>query len=443
MRELYQVQRSMRALRRAAMQRGSIALLDVGSSKITCMVLRFDGPASFRADDGVGPMAGQSTFRVVGVATTQSRGVRFGEINTMVETERAIRTAVQHAQKNAGERIDHVIATMSGGKPSSYGIAGDIDLPVGKVTEMDIARVLASSDVPDFGRGREVLHAQPVNFAVDTRSGLSDPRGHKGNRLAVDMHVLTADETSLGNLVHAIRRCDLEVAGVASAAYVSGLSSLVEDEQELGAACVDIGGNTTSVSIFFRKHMIFADCISMGGDNITSDIMYGLGVRQSVAERLKTVSGGVEATGRDDRDQLALGADENGGGEQRYATRAELIGIIRPRVEEILEQVREVLDAAGFEAMPSQQIVLTGGSSQIPGLDAVAARMLGANVRIGRPLRVMGQPDGLTGPEFSSIIGLALFAAHPQDEWWDFEMPAEAYPARSIRRALSWFRSNW
>ena len=94
--------------------------------------------------------------------------------------------------------------------------------------------------------------------------------------------------------------------------------------------------------------------------------------------------------------------------------------------------------------MPSQQIVLTGGGSQIPGLDGLAARMLGPNVRVGRrPLRVAGQPDQMTGPDFSSIIGLALFAAYPQDEWWDFDMPAEAYPARSLRRAVRWFRNNW
>lgn len=442
MSELYQMQRSMRALRRAALQRGSVALLDVGTSKITCIVLRFDGPASFRSEDGVGPMAGQSTFRIVGAATTQSRGVRFGEIHTMVETERAIRTAVQAAQKRAGERIDHVIATMSGGRPASYGIAGEIALPAGKVREGDIARVMAASDVPDFGRNREVLHAQPVNFAVDRLSGLPDPRGHAGSRLAVDMHVLTADEDALKTLCQAIRRCDLEVAGIASGAYVAGLSSLVEDEQELGAACIDMGGGTTGVSIFFRKHMIFADCVPMGGEHVTNDIALGLRIPTQTAERLKTLNGGLEATGRDDRDMIQLEGGE--GGERRMVSRAELIGIMRPRVEEILEHVRAVLDVAGFDEMPSQQIVLTGGASEIPGLDGLAARMLGPNVRVGRrPLRVAGQPDQLTGPGFSAIIGLALFAAHPQDEWWDFDMPAEAYPARSLRRAYRWFRNNW
>ena len=140
----------------------------------------------------------------------------------MAETERAIRTVIQSAQKAATVRVNHVIACISGARPASYGVAGEIPLALGKVQEDDVARVLAACDVPDFGRGREVLHAQPVNFAVDARSGLSDPRDIVGNRLAVDMHVLTLDGSTASNLVHCIRRCDLELAGVGSAAYSAG-----------------------------------------------------------------------------------------------------------------------------------------------------------------------------------------------------------------------------
>jgi cell division protein FtsA len=116
---------------------------------------------------------------------------------------------------------------------------------------------------------------------------------------------------------------------------------------------------------------------------------------------------------------------------------------MRPRVEEILEELRALLDAAGFDHLPCQQIVLTGGGSQIPGIDGLAARILGHNVRLGRPLRVQGLPQAATGAGFSGAVGLALFAAHPQDEWWDFEVPAESYPARSLKRAARWFRDNW
>lgn len=441
---LYQTQRAMRAQRLAAMQRGVVAILDVGTSKTACLILRFDGVANVNPGDSVGSMAGQSRFRVTGVATTKSRGVRFGEIETMEETERAIRTAVQAAQKMANVRVDHVIACFSGARPRSYGLAGSVDLHESAVAEHDIARVLSSCDVPEYGHDRQVVHALPVNFALDHRSGLNDPRGQIGHKLSVDMHMLTVDKSAVENLLHCIKRCDLELAGIASSAYASGVSSLVEDEQELGAACIELGGGTTGISIFIRKHMIYTDAVRMGGAHITSDISQGLQIPVPMAERIKTFYGGVEATGMDDREMIDIGG-ETGDWEhdRRQVSRAELIGVMRPRVEEILEEVRARLDAAGFDHMPSQRIVLTGGGSQIPGLDTLASRILGQQVRLGRPLRVQGLPQAATGPAFSSAVGLCLFAAHPQDECWDFEIPIDRYAGRSLRRAVKWFRENW
>ncbi len=444
MTDLYQSQRAMRQMRQQAMQRGVVAILDIGSSKIACLVLRFDGVGQLSEDNSIGPMAGQSGFRVIGAATTRSRGVQFGEVTAMQETERAIRTAVQAAQKMAEIRVDHVIACFSGANPRSYGLDATVDLEGQVVTENEVARVLSACDVPDYGAGREVLHAQPVNFALDHRSGLSDPRGQIGQSLSVDLHMLTVDADAIQNLVHCIRRCDLELAGIASSAYVSGVSALVEDEQELGAACIDMGGGATGISIFMKKHMIFADCIRMGGEHVTGDISMGLGIPASTAERIKTFYGGVHATGMDDRERIDIGGDTGDWEhDRRTVSRAELIGIMRPRVEEILEEVRARLDAAGFEHLPSQQIVLTGGGSQIPGLDGLASRILGQQVRLGRPLRVQGLPQAATGPGFASAVGLALFAAHPQDEWWDFDIPVDRYSARSFRRAVHWFRDNW
>lgn len=444
MTDLYQTQRAMRAIRKAAMQRGVVALLDIGSSKIACLVLKFEGVDPARQAEGIGSLAGQSSFRVIGASTTRSMGVRFGEIDAMPQTERAIRTAVQGAQKMANTRVDHVIACFAGANPRSYGLAGEVDVIGEQVEEQDVARVLAECDLPNIGEAREVLHAHPVNFALDARSGLSDPRGHVGNHLAVDMHLLTVDEAAIQNLIYCIRRCDLELAGIANSAYVAGLAALVEDEQELGSACIDIGGGATGVSIFMKKHMIFADAVRMGGEHVTRDIAAGLQVPMNVAERIKTFHGGVVATGMDDREMIELGGDSGDWEkDRRRVSRAELIGIMRPRVEEILEEVRAILDAAGFDHLPSQQIVLTGGASQIPGLDGLAARMLGQNVRLGRPLRVQGLPQAATGAGFSAIVGLALFAAHPQDECWDFEIPAERLNGRPLKRAMRWFRENW
>ena len=235
------------------------------------------------------------------------------------------------------------------------------------MAERDIGHVLAACEIPDYGHDREALHALPVNFCLDHRSGLTDPRGQIGRGLAVDMHLVTVAATPLRNILHCIRRCDLELGGIVVSSYASGLASLIEDEQELGAACVDIGAGATGISIFVRRQMIYADCVRMGGVHVTSDICQGLQVSMQDAERLKTMHGGLVATGLDDRDMIELpsilGDWEH---DRRQISRSELIGVMRPRVEEILEEVRARLDASGFEYLPSQRIVLTGGSRANP-----------------------------------------------------------------------------
>ena len=444
MAELYELQRAMRAMRQSALQRGALAVLDLGSTKIGCLILRFDGLDPSLASDQVGSLAGQSSFQVVGSAITRSRGIEFGEIASMQEAERAIRTVLQSAQKMANLRVDHLIACFSGGGPRSYGLNGVVKIENQIVRDEDIARVLSSCDLPDIGDGREILHAQPVNFALDHRSGLVDPRGQIGNNLEVDLHMLTVRAKTIKDLAHCVKRCDLELAGVASAAYVSGRSTLVEDEQELGAVCIDFGGGSTNYSIFLKKHMIFAGSIMLGGKHVTRDISLGLQVPMAVAEKIKTKNGGLIATGIDDRDLIEVGG-ETGDWEhdRRTVTRSELIGIMRPRIEEILEDVRAQLEIAGFYELKSQKFVLTGGTSQTPGLDTLASRILGQQVRIGRPLRIHRLPQAYSGSSCSALVGLALFAAHPQDEWWDFELPSASYPSRTVRKAVRWLRENW
>ncbi|MGE4611372.1 MAG: cell division protein FtsA [Paracoccaceae bacterium] len=442
---LFEMQRDMRSRREAAVKRGVVAILDIGTSKIACLVLQF-APNVNAEPSGAGDVTVPSmgAFRVIGVGAPQSRGVRFGEIAVMEETIKAIRTSVQRAQKMAGVRIDDVIVTFSGGRPRSYGLSGEINVENGEVTERDIGHAMAACDVPPYGANRQPIHAMPVSFTLDHTPGLTDPRGQVGTKLAVDMHMLTVNDTVVQNVLHCVKQCDLEVAGLSISSFASGLSSLVENEQELGAACIDLGAGTTGISVFIKKQLIYADAVRLGGDHITNDIRQGLQVDQAVAERIKTLHGGVVATGLDDREMIEvpnpMAQWEN---DRRHISRSELIGVMRPRVEEILEEVRERLDASGFEYLPSQQIVLTGGSSQISGIDELATRILGRHCRIGKPLRVMGLPQAATGSGFAAAVGLALHASHPQDECWDFEMPADRIGTRRVRRAMRWFKNNW
>jgi cell division protein FtsA len=274
-----------------------------------------------------------------------------------------------------------------------------------------------------------------------------------GSRLGVDVHVLSVAAGPLRNLALCVRRCDLELAGVVAAPYAAGLSALVEDEQKLGAACVDMGAGATGLSVFLRGRLIHADSVRIGGDHITLDIANGLAMPSAAAERIKTVHGGAVATGLDDRELIeapALDGHDDGEGatEPRYAerrriSRAALIGVIRPRLEETLETVRDRLRAAGFEHLPGRRIVLTGGGSQLPGLEEAAQRILGRRARVGRPLRMPGLPQNAAGPEFAAAVGLTVYAARPHDELWDFERPLAPSASGRMTRAVRWFRENW
>ena len=442
---LYESQKLMRNMRNAAIQRGAVAVLDIGTFKISCLVLQFDRSEAHLS--GADPLAGQA-FRVIGARPIASRGVRAGEIAAMRETEGAMRAVLQAAQKMASTRVDHVLACFSGGLARSYGLAGEIAVGAEQVDERDVGRVLAACDMPDYNAGyeagREILHAQPVNFELDGRSGLRDPRGQVGRRLKADVHMVTVDAVAVHNLAYCVRRCDLELAGLAPSAYVSGVSALVEDEQELGGACIDIGAGTTGVSIFFKKHMIYIESFGIGGEHVTKDISRGLGTSMQMAERIKTVHGGLVATGSDDREMIRVGGDTGDfEHDRRSVTRAELIGVIRPRMEEILEEARKRLDAGGFDHLPSRQIVLTGGGSQIPGVDELAGRILGQRVRLGRPMRVRGLPSAMAGPGHAAAVGMSLLAATPQDECWDFDVASERFPTTSLRRAAKWLKENW
>ena len=433
----------MRSKRAEALQRGSIAVLDMGTTKIACLVLKLETKPGAEAL-GRGSLIDRTGFKIIGSASTPARGIRFGEVESISEATGAIRSAIAEAQRVCGERIDHVIVCFSGGQLISNLNFGEVEVGDDPVDELDIARVLAASEADGLGPENEVIHAQPVNFSVDHRSGMFDPRGHRGKRLTADLHVLSVNRYTLENFSRCVENCNVELAGITTSAYVSGISSLVEDEQELGAACVDIGGGVTAISIFFKKHMLFAEGLPLGGNDITRDISAAFSVSERVAEWLKVNHGGVIATTEDDLERLPSDQGPGRSGPPKGSTRSQLIGVMRPRVEEILENVKSILEDAAFNKLTGQRVVLTGGSSVLPGLEDLAREKLGRPIRSGRPMRIAGLPQAMSGPEYSSTVGLTMFAAHPDDEWWDFpDPPLASPPSKPVKRLMHWIREYW
>ena len=384
------------------------------------------------------------TFRVIGASTTKSRGIRFGEIYEMREAESAIRTVIQRAQKMAGCLIENVFLTFSSATQKSTLISSSIDFAQKEVSEMDIGHALSSLNIVNDDLTREIIHALPVNFSIDNKHGDMDPRGISGTNLSVDVNTISIQSDIIKNMVSCLNKCDLSLAGIAIAPYLSGLSSLLEDEMELGVVCIDLGAASSSLSIFFRKNLIFSQSLRIGGQHITSDIMQAFQIPFLAAERLKVLHGGLLPANSDDRETLELPESNTDlFTERRTITKSELLGVIRPRVEEIFDSLRSILDQSDFEFLPGQKIVLTGGGSQLENILDFASTLLGKPTRVAVPMRIQGLPASAHGPEAAAVIGLALNLAQPQDEVWDFRAPFEHEGDEFIRRTLRWVKANW
>jgi cell division protein FtsA len=278
------------------------------------------------------------------------------------------------------------------------------------VTEADIGRVLAAASRHSVRDGRAVLHSLPIGYSVDDAAGIREPRGMLGHRLGVDMHMVAADVATVRNLMLTVEGSHLSVEAMVSSPYAAGLAALADDEADLGAATVDMGAGTTSLAVFSGGKFVHADGFALGGLHVTMDLARGLNTGVADAERIKAIYGSVLAGGSDERDMITVPPVEDDEREPpQFVSRASLVRIIRPRVEEILEMVRDRLAASPFAAEPRGRVVLTGGASQLTGLADLAARTLRRPVRIGRPLGLAGLPDAAKGPAFAVAAGLLVY----------------------------------
>ncbi len=294
-----------------------------------------------------------------------------------------------------------MVVSLSGGRLGSERFVANIELAGGAVTDGDIGRVLAAASRHSVRDGRAVLHSLPIGYALDAVTGIREPRGMLGQRFGVDMHMVTADVATVRNLMLAVERSHLAVEAMVASPYVAGLAVLADDEADLGAATIDLGAGTTTLAVFSGGQFVHADGFALGGHHVTMDLARGLNTRIADAERIKAIYGSVLTGGSDERDMITVppvGDDERE--PPQFVSRAALVRIIKPRVEEILEMVRDRLKASPFAAEPRARVVLTGGASQLAGIADLAARILRRPVRIGRPLGVSrlagsGQGSGI------------------------------------------------
>ncbi|AZG76921.1 cell division protein FtsA [Methylocystis rosea] len=417
----------------------TFAALDVGTSKIACLIARLTplgavAPGDWRTH----------RVRVVGIGHQRSLGVKNGLVVDMDAADAAIRQTVDAAERMAGMQVERVLVTASGGRLSSQHFQAKRVIGGREVAEHDIHRVLEASAAHHLARGRVAVHSLPTGFSLDGVSGIREPKDMIGEELAVDLHVATCDQAAARNLLVAVERSHLSVEAMAAAPYVAGLSTLEPDEAEMGVVVIDMGAGSTSVAVFARGEMIHLDAVTLGGAHVTMDIARGLDARLSDAERLKTFHGSAIASTSDERETISF--DHVGESDHKaHAPKSHLVRIIRPRIEETLEFLRDRLAKAGHPSGPGRRIVLTGGASQLTGVAEAARRILGGQVRVGRPIGVEGLPDSSKSPAFAAAAGLLVYpqvAAHEYFEPRRIERAATGTDGY-ISRVGRWLRESF
>jgi cell division protein FtsA len=403
-------------------------VVDIGTSKVCCFIGR----------------RGEHGPKIIGIGHQLARGIRSGVIIDLEAATQSIISAVHAAEQMAGETLSDVVVNISGGFGASRIVQSEIALNGREVSDADLRRVLNLGHHLKEPRDRELLHSIPVGFSLDGSRPIRDPRGMFGQRLAVNMHAVTADSSVVHNLVNCLGRCHLDIAALVAGPYAAGLSALVEDETKLGVTIVDMGGGTTTIGVFFDHNLVFADSIPVGGGHVTHDIARGLSTPLIHAERMKTLYGSCIASSSDEREMIAVPQiGEEDDTQANHVPKSLLIGIIAPRLEETFELVRDRIDASGFDKITGRRIVLTGGASQLAGARELAAIILDKQVRIGRPLRLEGLAEATGGPAFATTAGLIHFAFSERAETLRPSRTLEDDSSGLMVRFGHWLRENF
>src|SRR6202030_610801 len=313
-----------------------VASLDIGTSKIACMIARLKPCPPSEA------LRGRShAVELIGYSQIQSRGVKAGAVVDLAECEQAVRQAVALAERMAKVRVESVLLSVSGGRLHGQLIEAAADIKGGAVTSADVSRITSAGMRHATGEGRTVLHALPVSYALDGVKGIRDPKGMVARQCGVDMNVVTSDATVAKNLMLVVERCHLNVEAMAASAYVAGLSVLTDDEADLGAAVIEMGAGTTTMAIYSGGRFVHASGFAVGGQHITMDLARGLSVCIADAERIKTLYGTVLTGGAGARRVVVV---PSAGDEQdvpQIVSHATVGNIVRQRAEEIFEMVRD------------------------------------------------------------------------------------------------------
>jgi cell division protein FtsA len=366
-----------------------IVALDIGTTKVVAVVAE------------VLPEGG---FEVLGLGQHESKGMRKGVVVNIETTVNSIQRALEEAELMADCKIRDVYTGIAGNHIRSFNSSGMVAVKDKEVSATDVARVVETAKAVNIPTDQQVLHVLTQEFIVDGQEDIREPIGMSALRLEVKVHIVTGSVSAAQNIVKCVRRCGLEVQDLILQPLASSLVCLTPDERELGVVLVDIGGGTTDVAIYTGGAIRHTAVLPVAGDQITSDIAAMLRTPTPDAEDIKLRYGIAKQVLASPEDMVEVpGLGDRG---PRLVNRQALGAVIEPRVEELFGLVQQVVRDSGYEDLLASGIVLTGGSSLLPGMVELAEDVFLKPVRVAVPDYAGGLADVMRSPRFSTVMGL-------------------------------------
>src|SRR6476646_2313410 len=377
-----------------------IAGLDIGSAKTTVVIA-----------EAVGDRKNTPTLKILGVGQARTTGLRRGVVSDIEETTRSIKKAVEDAERMAGMKIESIYVGIAGEHVRAMTSKGIVAVNGDEISRADVNRANEVARAQPFPQDRELLHAIPQEYTVDKNQGIRDPIGMIGTRLETEMYLITIGGSPAMNLRKAVERAGYHVKELVLEPLAAALSVLTEDEKELGVALVEMGAGTTDIAVFHEAKIRHLGTVNFGGNNVTNDIVHGLGVTQADAERLKERYGCAYEPMVDPSEVLQLPSTVAQG--DRQIPRELLAHIIHQRMDEIFDLVQRDIAAAGFSGRLSAGVVLSGGAAAMQGAAELASDVFGTGVRVGAPSeKIGGLTESVEAPRFATVAGLAQYGAN-------------------------------
>ncbi|MEX2178688.1 MAG: cell division protein FtsA [Gemmatimonadaceae bacterium] len=374
-----------------------VAGLDLGSAKTTAII-----------GEVVGDLPKRPSIKILGVGQARTTGMRRGVVADIEETTRSIRKAIQDAERMAGVQVHDVYSGIAGEHVASMTSKGIVAVSHDEINKSDVDRANEVARAQAIPAERELLHAIPQEYTVDKNTGIRDPIGMTGTRLETEMYLVTIGSSPAANLRKSVERAGYTVRELVLEPLASALAVLTEDEKELGVALVEMGAGTTDLAIFLEGKIRHLGTISFGGNNVTSDIVHGLGVTGADAERLKERYGCAYEPMVDPNDVIQLPSTVAQG--DRQIPRELLAHIIHQRMDEVYDLVQREISTAGFAGKLSAGVVLTGGAAAMMGSAELASDVFGTGVRVGVPTENLGGlMDSVEAPRFATAVGLVQY----------------------------------